>query len=115
MGEEHECLQTEVLRELRECQKSNDKRFHEGDLRFQSIVKANSDMLEGQVKISNSLTQIDKRLFIDNGTISMQTKMDRHETLLKGMLAAIAAISLAVTAVVVRIIIAAITGSELVL
>ncbi len=43
-------------------------------------------MLESQHKLLVKLESIEKRLFRDNGSVSMQTRLDRHEQALRLLL-----------------------------
>jgi len=38
-----------------------------------------SQLLESQEQLHNKLDSIEKRLFRDNGSVSIQTRIDRHE------------------------------------
>jgi len=40
-------------------------------------------------KILEKLDSIDKRLFRDNGTLSIQTRLDRHEQIIRALLWAV--------------------------
>ena len=44
------------------------------------------EMLEGQKKIHEKLESIERRLFRDNGTLSIQTRIEQHEQTLKVLL-----------------------------
>ena len=37
-------------------------------------------------KLHSKLDSIEKRLFRDNGSVSIQTRLDRHEQVIRGML-----------------------------
>ena len=45
-----------------------------------------SQLLESQEMLHRKLDSIDKRLFRDNGSVSMQTRIDRHEQILRVVL-----------------------------
>jgi hypothetical protein len=45
-----------------------------------------SQFLESQEKMYGKLDSIEKRLFRDNGAVSIQTRLDRHEQILKVLL-----------------------------
>ena len=62
-------------------------------------------ILKGQDGILDEQAKTNKRLFVDNGTISMQTKIDRHNNLLRGIMWAVTSISLVVTGIIVKLII----------
>ena len=44
------------------------------------------EMLAGQKRIHEKLESIERRLFRDNGTLSIQTRIERHEQILKVLL-----------------------------
>jgi len=45
-----------------------------------------SQLLESQDKLHRKLDSIEKRLFRDNGSVSIQTRVDRHEQILRVVL-----------------------------
>ena len=45
-----------------------------------------SQLLESQEKLHLKLNSIEKRLFRDNGSVSIQTRVDRHEQILRVVL-----------------------------
>ena len=45
-----------------------------------------SQLLESQEKLHRKLDSIEKRLFRDNGSVSIQTRLDRHEQILRVVL-----------------------------
>lgn len=45
-----------------------------------------SQLLESQEKLHGKLDSIEKRLFRDNGSVSIQTRIDRHEQILRVVL-----------------------------
>ena len=45
-----------------------------------------AEMLAGQQKIPDKLESIEQRLFHDNGTLSIQTRIERHDQILKVLL-----------------------------
>ena len=47
-------------------------------------------VLESQQQVMEKLEGIDKRLFHDNGTLSVQTRLDRHEQFIRVLLWALA-------------------------
>lgn len=96
----HDCIQGEVLKELRLCTEQHNERFHQGDLQFQEMKQDMRAILKGQTAITNAQVKTNKKLFVDNGTISIQTKIDRHNQLLKGMMWAITSVSLVTASII---------------
>lgn len=47
---------------------------------------------ESSLRILDKLDGIERRLFRDNGTISIQTRLDRHEQVIRGVLWALSVI-----------------------
>ena len=47
---------------------------------------------ENSGKILEKLDSIDKRLFRDNGTLSIQTRIDRHEQVIRALLWAVSVV-----------------------
>ena len=47
---------------------------------------------ENTGKILDKLESIDKRLFHDNGTLSIQTRLDRHEQVIRTLLWAVSVV-----------------------
>jgi len=45
-----------------------------------------SQLLESQDNIHSKLDSIEKRLFRDNGSVSIQTRLDRHDQILRVLL-----------------------------
>ena len=57
-------------------------------------------------QVLGKLDSIEKRLFRDNGTVSIQTRLDRHEQVIRGMLWALSVIGGALlTSMVVALIV----------
>lgn len=80
------CEKEAIIDEIHAEQKATTERMHEGDLRFQKLEdKLNQNGETGDATYA-AVQKINKRLFIDNGTKSHQTKIDRHDQLLKGLL-----------------------------
>ena len=50
-----------------------------------SCEATSSQFLESQDKLHSKLDSIEKRLFRDNGSVSIQTRLDRHEQVIRGM------------------------------
>ena len=105
---DHDCVQDGVLKDLRICMEQHNERFHQGDLQFQEMKQDMSAILEGQLTIKNEQAKTNKKLFVDNGTISIQTKIDRHNQLLKGMMWAITSVSLVTAGIIGKLIVTAI-------
>jgi hypothetical protein len=77
MGEEHVCEKAAIIDEMHSDHKKLVERMHEGDLRFQGMenkLADNGDKLNKLIEVNE---RINKRLFVDNGTLSVQTKLDR--------------------------------------
>ena len=110
MGEkqDHECVNEGVLKDFKICMEQHNERFHRGDLQFQEVRQNMSEILEGQKAICSEQARTNKKLFVDNGTISIQTKIDRHNQLLKGMMWAITSISLVTAGIIGNLILKAI-------
>lgn len=105
---EHECINEDTLKDLKICMEQHNDRFHQGDLQFQKTQQCMDAILEGQEAIKTEQALTNKKLFVDNGTISIQTKIDRHNQLLKGMMWAITSISLVTAGIIGNLIIKAI-------
>lgn len=45
-----------------------------------------SQLLESQQQLHQKLDSIEKRLFRDNGAVSIQTRIDRHDQILRALL-----------------------------
>jgi hypothetical protein len=45
-----------------------------------------SQILESQQRLHAKLDSMEKRLFRDNGSVSIQTRLDRHEQILRALL-----------------------------
>ena len=45
-----------------------------------------SQLLDSQEKLHRKLDSIEKRLFRDNGSVSIQTRLDRHEQVVRALL-----------------------------
>lgn len=97
---DHNCVQNIVLQDLKICMEQHNERFHQGDLQFQEMKQDMGAILKGQVEITNAQARTNKKLFVDNGTISIQTKIDRHNQLLKGMMWAITSVSLVTASII---------------
>ena len=111
MGEEKqscECVQTGLLSRIETCIAQHEERLRDGDLKFQKMILQNEALLEGQRESQDTLERFNKRLFVDNGTTSVQTKIDRHNVMLKGMMYAITSVSVVVATVVIKLIINAV-------
>ena len=52
----------------------------------ESCAATSSQLLESQEKLHRKLDSIEKRLFRDNGSVSIQTRLDRHEQILRVVL-----------------------------
>lgn len=100
------CIQDTVLSDLKTCMEQHNERFHQGDLQFQKTEVAMKAILDGQSLIKDEQAKTNKKLFVDNGTISIQTKIDRHNQLLKGMMWAITSISLVTAGIIGKLILA---------
>ena len=50
---------------------------------------ATNRMLESHERLHRKLDSIEKRLFRDNGSVSIQTRIDRHEQILRVILWAV--------------------------
>lgn len=107
-----ECTQGEILKEMRKCMIRHDDRLQEGELMFQKIVIHNEAILAGQKEGQETLERFNKRLFVDNGTPSVQTKIDRHSQMLKGMMWAITSVSAIVAGVVIKLAIGAVISGS---
>ena len=101
----HGCSQNEVLTQLKLCIEQHTDRFHQGDLQFQQVSQTMAALLKGQSDMVSEQAKTNKRLFVDNGTISMQTKIDRHNNLLRGIMWAVTSISLVVAGIIVKLIV----------
>lgn len=65
-----------------------------------------SQLLNSQDNLHRKLDSIEKRLFRDNGSVSIQTRLDRHEQVIRGMLWGISVVGGALlTSVVVGVIV----------
>ena len=106
--QDHECVNEGVLKGLKLCLEQHNDRLHQGDLQFQETQQNMSAILEGQEAIKKEQVLTNKKLFIDNGTISIQTKIDRHNQLLKGMMWAITSISLVTAGIIGNLILKAV-------
>ena len=73
------CEQIEEIRII-------NKRLVDGEVRFMAIEMGQNKLLDISTEVKNLTDNIDKRLFRDNGTTSIQTKLDRHEVVIKNML-----------------------------
>ena len=56
-------------------------------------------------KILEKLESIDKRLFRDNGTLSIQTRIDRHEQVIRALLWAVSVVGGAILVSAVSIVV----------
>ena len=57
-----------------------------------------SQLLSSQGKLHAKLDNIEKRLFKDNGSVSIQTRLDRHDQILKMLLWGIGIIAASILA-----------------
>ena len=76
MGNEHDCDQSEHIETIKE-------RLHEGDLRFAAIESNQSAMMTTLGEVNETTRDTHKRMFVDNGTKSIQTTIDRHDRVIK--------------------------------
>ena len=60
---------------------------------------------ENTGKILEKLESIDKRLFRDNGTISIQTRIDRHEQVIRALLWAVSVVGGAILVSAVSVVV----------
>ena len=84
--EKHECLNPELIQDMKDAIARHETRLQEGELRFQelmSLCRDTNSKLSGQ---TDQLATFNKRMFVDNGTTSFQTRLDRHDALMKGVL-----------------------------
>ena len=67
------CHKEEIIAEMKAeneaMKKDMDKRLHDGDLQFQRIM----DKIETLTPVLANVERLNKRLYIDNGTKSLQT------------------------------------------
>lgn len=87
------CEKAKEIDHLNELVEQIGARIHDGDLIFQDIKKDLRTIMAGQDKQRAAMHTFNKRMFIDNGTTSFQTIIDRHDRLLKGALWGIGIIS----------------------
>ena len=80
---DHECLRSEEWTALKASVKASEDRLHKGDLMMQqlSILCTDTNVKMGLLKESHD--RVSKRLFIDNGTVSFQTRIDRMDSVIK--------------------------------
>ena len=60
--------------------------MHVGEMTFQRIEGKVDVLIASDQDRANTMAALNKRLFIDNGSPSFQTKQDRHDQLLRGLL-----------------------------
>ncbi len=58
----------------------------DGFVTRESCEQSTRSLLESQKAMLSKLESIEKRLFRDNGSVSMQTRIDRHEQALRLLL-----------------------------
>lgn len=59
-------------------------------------------------EICEKLESIERRLFRDNGTLSVQTRLDRHEQVIRGLIWALSVVGGAVLTTLVSLVVVAI-------
>ena len=52
----------------------------------EECAAATGRVLESHERLHSKLDSIEKRLFRDNGSVSIQTRLDRHEQVIRAML-----------------------------
>ena len=58
-------------------------------------------------EICEKLESIERRLFRDNGTLSVQTRLDRHEQVIRGLIWALSVVGAAVLTTLVSLVVLA--------
>lgn len=59
-------------------------------------------------EICEKLESIERRLFRDNGTLSVQTRLDRHEQVIRGLIWALSVVGGAVLTTLVALVVTAV-------
>jgi len=59
-------------------------------------------------ELFEKLDSIERRLFRDNGTLSIQTRLDRHEQVIRGLIWALSVVGGAVLTTLVALVVAAV-------
>ncbi len=59
-------------------------------------------------EICEKLESIERRLFRDNGTLSVQTRLDRHEQVIRGLIWALSVVGGAVLTTLVALVVVAV-------
>ena len=91
------CKKEEILAEMRVEHKRLEDRMHNSDLRFQQIQDSMGSIAGDITEMKVDVSQIQRRLFVNNGNPSIQTMLDRHQQVINGLIWTVA---LVVTAVV---------------
>ena len=83
---ENTCDQVERLKEV-------ERALAAGEFRFLSI-DTKQDKILAEAKITNqSVAKMYNRMFIDNGSPSFQTRLDRHDTVMKFVVKSVAIVA----------------------
>ena len=77
------CIQERSLEFFQKQLKEHEARLHEGDLLLQQLNNTSDDTHAIVKEMQRDLKDTNKRLFVDNGTPSMQTRIDRLTTFQK--------------------------------
>jgi hypothetical protein len=64
----------------------------DGPVSRETCAAISTRVLESQSKLHEKLDLIERRLFKDNGTLSIQTRVDRHEQVIRAVLWALSGI-----------------------
>lgn len=92
-----ECKNENIIRDM-------DKRLHDGDLVLHDLKK---DVQKG----NEMLKDFHKRMFVDNGTPSVQTRLDRSDRIIKTIMWVVTAIAGSVIGMGIKIIMTAKIGA----
>lgn len=84
--ETHPCSQGKTIHHLLDQHEIILKRMAQGDTAFELIKRDLTDIKASQQTLGGHMDKFNKRMFVDNGTTSFQTRMDRHERFIRVLL-----------------------------
>ena len=76
MAAERDCANTEQLETIKD-------RLHSGELRFKDVESNQTAIMKTLEEVHSTIMDTHRRMFVDNGTKSIQTIIDRHDRVIR--------------------------------
>ena len=97
------CKKEEIIAEMKAEHKALSDRIHNSDVKFQEVQDGIGGIASDIKSLKINISNIERRLFVNNGTPSIQTLVDRNVQIIKGL---IWTISLVVATIIPLVILA---------